>query len=70
MLLNAHPLAVRVESADAAVAVVFCGGIVVVGIFAFAGAMIGALIELWRRRPTERTRPAPCGCCWGKRALK
>jgi len=53
MLLNAHPLAVRVESAGAAVAAVFCGGIFVVGVFAFAGALIGRLIDLWRGRPND-----------------
>lgn len=40
---------------SAAVAGVICGGIIVVGIFAVAGAMLGVLIETLGKRPPDES---------------
>jgi len=63
MVLNLFPYpqplveSVGGRALSAAVTGVFCGGIVVVAAFAFGGAMVGAVIELWGRRPPDEAVP-------------
>jgi len=38
-----------------AIAGVICEGIIVVGVFAVAGAMVGALVQVFGRRPPDET---------------